>query len=60
VVADKEDFATLSKQIETLMQRLKKSSDSKTRRSLLAEMRNVIGGLDRQIVEEDDPDLLAK
>ena len=42
----------LSKQFETLTKKLKESHDPKTRKRILAEIRNVIGTLDRLIVKE--------
>jgi hypothetical protein len=47
-----DDFTSLSKQFQTLTKQLKDSRDPKTRKRLLAEIRNVIGTLDRLIVKE--------
>jgi hypothetical protein len=45
-VAD-EDFAALSKQFETLTQKLSESQDPQTRKRLLAELRDILTKLDR-------------
>ena len=47
-----DDFTSLSKQFQTLTKQLKDSRDPKTRKRLLAEIRKVIGRLDRLIVKE--------
>ena len=47
-----DDFPSLSKQFQTLTKQLKESRDSKTRKRLLAEIRNIIGTLDRLIFKE--------
>jgi len=47
-----EDFVTLSKQFETLTQKLAESQDPETRKRLLGELRVILTKLDRVNLKE--------